>query len=282
VGGLVLFYASGYFGNRGPRYSFDQNEWKRDSDGAFLLFHEDKNKCLFEVAGSKYNGAVHGTGYYRLEGDTMVYRLGDYWLDVGRGFGTKKIPTNLESALNLKREQKFKVVWVDSNTFKLTQNWWSSTGETWRRQFGNRRTDRWHYDPDHYIPSRWVDGRGWVPDKSEQKPATTSTPPLPSGPEFEASDFYRAFTDKPAESDRLYKNKTITLVGAVELASVNPMGQVFVLLKAGGSDYVTCMFPAAAKSTVTSLREGQNVKIRGECTGLMYGAFGLQNCTLVK
>jgi hypothetical protein len=60
------------------------------------------------------------------------------------------------------------------------------------------------------------------------------------------------------------------------------MGQVFVLLKAGGSNYVTCTFPATAKSTVTSLREGQNVKIRGQCTGLIYGTFSLQYCTLVR
>jgi hypothetical protein len=79
---------------------------------------------------------------------------------------------------------------------------------------------------------------------STQPPATNSS--SSTGIELPATEFYRAFTDKPAESDRLYKNKTITLVGAVEMASVNPMGQVFVLLKAGGSDYVTCMFPATA------------------------------------
>ncbi len=117
----------------------------------------------------------------------MVYRLGDYWLDVGRGFSSKKISANLESALRLGQEQKFRVVWLDSNTFKLTQGWWPSTGETWRRQFGNRRTDRWHYDPDHYIPSRWVDGRGWVPDKSEQKAdTTTSTPSTRRAPNVSA------------------------------------------------------------------------------------------------
>ena len=119
------------------------------------------------------------------------------------------------------------------------------------------------------------------PSAAASEPAATN-PSSSTGSELPATDFYRAFTDKPAESDRLYKNKTITLVGAVELASVNPMGQVFVLLKAGGSDYVTCLFPATAKSTVTSLREGQNVKIRGACTGLVYGAFGLKDCTLVR
>jgi hypothetical protein len=53
-------------------------------------------------------------------------------------------------------------------------------------------------------------------------------------------------------------------------------------LKAGGTDYVTCLFPLTAKSTVTSLREGQTVKIRGKCAGLVYGNFSLTDCTLVK
>jgi hypothetical protein len=109
-----------------------------------------------------------------------------------------------------------------------------------------------------------------------------TNPSSSSGVELQATEFYRAFTNKPSESDASYKNKTITLVGAVDTASVNPMGQVFVLLKAGGSNYVTCMFPATAKSTVTSLREGQNVKIRGQCTGLVYGTFSLKDCTLVR
>lgn len=120
------------------------------------------------------------------------------------------------------------------------------------------------------------------PSVQASQPAATTNPSSSSGIELQATEFYRAFTDKPADSDRLYKNKTITLVGAVDTASVNPMGQVFVLLKAGGSNYVTCIFPATAKSTVTSLREGQNVKIHGQCTGLVYGTFGLKDCTLVR
>jgi hypothetical protein len=119
------------------------------------------------------------------------------------------------------------------------------------------------------------------PSARASEPAVTN-PSSSSGIELQATEFYRAFTNKPSESDALYKNKTITLVGAVDTASVNPMGQVFVLLKAGGSNYVTCMFPATAKSTVTSLREGQNVKIRGQYTGLVYGTFSLRDCTLVR
>ena len=112
------------------------------------------------------------------------------------------------------------------------------------------------------------------PSAAASRPAATN-PSSSTGIELQATEFYRAFTDKPSESDALYKNKTLTLVGAVDTASVNPMGQVFVLLKAGGSNYVTCTFPLTAKSTVTSLREGQNVKIRGQCTGLVYGTFSL-------
>jgi tetratricopeptide (TPR) repeat protein len=119
------------------------------------------------------------------------------------------------------------------------------------------------------------------PSARASEPAVIN-PSSSSGTELQATEFYRAFTNKPSESDALYKNKTLTLVGAVDTASVNPMGQVFVLLKAGGSNYVTCTFPATAKSTVTSLREGQNVKIRGQCTGLVYGTFSLRDCTLVR
>lgn len=115
---------------------------------------------------------------------------------------------------------------------------------------------------------------------ASQPPSTNSS--SSNGIELQATEFYRAFKDKPTESDALYKNKTITLVGSVDTAAVNPMGQVFVLLKAGGTNYVTCIFPTSAKSAVTSLSEGQNVKIRGQCTGLVYGSFSLKDCTIVR
>ena len=120
------------------------------------------------------------------------------------------------------------------------------------------------------------------PSVTRHASTTTSAPPLPSVPEFEASEFTRAYDLDQKQADALYMHKTITLVGPVEDAgiSVINVGHPYVTLKAGRV-YVECTFPAEAKSAVTSLRRGQTVKIRGDYTRTI-GAYELEHCTLVS
>lgn len=114
------------------------------------------------------------------------------------------------------------------------------------------------------------------------EPTTTNTPPLPSVPEFEGSEFTRAYDLDPKHADALYMHKTIALVGPVEDAGISVIkpGQPYAVLKAGRV-YVTCYFPVTAKAAVTSLRRGQNVKIRGDYIRSI-GAYELERCTLVS
>jgi hypothetical protein len=172
---LIFLFASGYLGSQATRYSFGPNQWKRDTDGAYQQFVESEKKIFFEIAGEKYKGVVHASGYYRLEGNSFFSRLTDAWVDTGHGGGASagKLSAQAEAELGFTREEKRKLTWIDANTFKLSENWFSAKGETWRRQ-DEVTGDQAHYTAAHNVPEHWVDGRGWVPDKSDKKPATTA------------------------------------------------------------------------------------------------------------
>jgi len=184
---LIFLFASGYLGSQATRYSFGPNQWKRDTDGAYQQFVESERKIFFEIAGEKYKGVVHASGYYRLEGNTFFSKLTDAWVDTGRGGGASagKLSSQAEAELGFAREEKRKLTWIDANTFKLSENWFSSKGETWRRQ-DEVTGDQAHYSPAHEVPEHWVDGRGWVPDESDKKPATTTTAPADAAADQEA------------------------------------------------------------------------------------------------
>lgn len=185
IAALVIFYSVGTLGKNMVRFEFGANEWKRDGDGAIQRFLEASHKSyLLEIAGSKYNGILHAGGHYRLTNNTLFYTLSEAWIDTGRGGGdaASKLSPQAQKELGFKQEQKRRITWLDANTFKLTEHWWSSGGETWRREPGEISGNDWHYSPAHKRPERWVDGRGWVRDESAAPPESTP-PPESSAPE---------------------------------------------------------------------------------------------------
>lgn len=179
----VIFYTMGSLGKNMVRFDFGDAEWKRDSDSAFRQFRTERRACLYEVPGEKYNGVVHVNGYWQLDGDVLFLKFGEAWVDTGRGGGANagKLSSKHAAELGVNQEQRRKLTWIDANTFKLTEHWWSSKGEIWRRQTGHAdlHPNTSHYSLSHKVPERWVDGRGWVPERPEASSEKTPAPEAP-------------------------------------------------------------------------------------------------------
>ncbi|MEY2584107.1 MAG: hypothetical protein QOD80_133 [Verrucomicrobiota bacterium] len=286
-GALVLAYLGGYLGNQSSQHGFGKNEWKRDGQEFYAQFLESKKQIYFEVAGEKYHGVVHAGGYYRIEGNTLIYRLTWGWVDVGRGGGADdkgEISSQAREELGFNREEKRRVAWIDPDTFRLGGSWFSSNGDIWRRQ--SKADGGMHYSAGHDVPEHWVDGRGWVPDSTRSPatvPRTSSSPQAQTNAAISANYLWKAYQDEGA-ADKLYKGKVLTVSGRIYFAGV-PMYQktVMVSLKDDqGSDRVVCAFPTAAKDAVTALKEDQQVTIRGRCDGaISHTAVQLKDCELV-
>jgi hypothetical protein len=118
--------------------------------------------------------------------------------------------------------------------------------------------------------------------ESSNDSARSVREPTPSPGDLQATNFYPWAKRDPEAARGAFNDQFVNMFGVVDTAGVNAFGQPFVLLKAGGADYLTCLFPVTAKSAVTSLREGQSVRLRGQCTGIGSSSFCLQKCTLVQ
>ncbi|MDP9158600.1 MAG: hypothetical protein M3O09_00005, partial [Acidobacteriota bacterium] len=121
AGTLVTLYVMGV---NAKHYDFGSQTWKRDIDGAYQTFNQAKKEIFFETAGEKYGGVVHASGYYRLEGNTLIYRLTNAWVDKGRGGDDPgQLSQKDREELGFTREQRRKLEWVDPNMFKLKGEW---------------------------------------------------------------------------------------------------------------------------------------------------------------
>lgn len=100
-----------------------------------------------------------------------------------------------------------------------------------------------------------------------------------------STELWKAYKADPAAGDKLYKDKTIVVTGAVYWAGVNPISQsINVSLKDDeGRDRVLCVFPASAKAAVTALKEDQQVKIKGTVDGVLFKmGVRMKDCELVS
>jgi hypothetical protein len=96
-----------------------------------------------------------------------------------------------------------------------------------------------------------------------------------------ATELFQAFEQDEATSNTKYIGKVIEVSGTIEEISTDEKGSPVVLL-AGGGDFggVLCTFEASEKDKVTALATGQNVKIKGSCSGMLMEVV-LNRCSLV-
>lgn len=97
--------------------------------------------------------------------------------------------------------------------------------------------------------------------------------------EMTAADLVRAFTDHEDDANKKYVDKVMVVSGKVSQVD---MPTVTVFLDAGDPmAAVTCSFYADESSSLTSLKPGDAVSIKGKCTGKLADVV-LNNCSLYK
>jgi len=175
---LISLFLTGLIGGQDTSDKFGSYEWRRDGDGAFMFFESQDNRFSFELAGSKFGGVVHGTGYWKMSGNIMTYKLGPCWVDIGQVSEKGVLSPFLAAELKLEQEQKLRLAWQGEEAFTLSDRWSLVPRETWRRQ-SRRSSDGWHYPVVHKTTEHWVDGEGWAPDQATQ-PKTSTTRPEPT------------------------------------------------------------------------------------------------------
>lgn len=83
-----------------------------------------------------------------------------------------------------------------------------------------------------------------------------------------AADLIEAYRRNEATADSQYKGKTLAVSGTVARAGKDYMNRLYVNLKADNPIIeVHCTYNDAEKETMSALKEGQQVTIRGVCDG---------------
>lgn len=102
-----------------------------------------------------------------------------------------------------------------------------------------------------------------------------------ANPDFRitATELQAAYEKSEAEANSLYLNKIIEVTGIIESIKPGENKAVSISLKTGNpvSD-VICTLPEG--TGISPLREGDNVTIRGECSGSLMDIL-LNNCVII-
>lgn len=90
-----------------------------------------------------------------------------------------------------------------------------------------------------------------------------------------------AYDANEIAADQKYKDKVIQVSGQVEDISEDIMGDPYITLCIGeyGFDCVQCYFADSEKGKLARLSKGQNVKVKGLCTGKPFHV-SLKGCEL--
>ncbi len=95
-----------------------------------------------------------------------------------------------------------------------------------------------------------------------------------------ASLLQREFENNETEASKRYVNKILEVTG--KIGSVKPAGNniISISLETGNDlSSVICTFPAIADPS--TLRTGDNITLRGECSGFLMDVL-LNNCAIIK
>jgi flagellar basal body-associated protein FliL len=99
---------------------------------------------------------------------------------------------------------------------------------------------------------------------------------------FQAASLMSAYTTDEAKATTDYNDKIIEVSGTVASVSKNDVGEISVNLQSGTeSSFVVCSLDGTKKHDVANIKEGDNVTIKGNCTGIL-GDIILNRCVLVK
>ena len=97
-----------------------------------------------------------------------------------------------------------------------------------------------------------------------------------------AKELYDDYRKNSLTADSKYKNKVVEITGAVDRVDKDRFGRAAVEFKTDGDSVVRCEFPRDAVAPLEKLKTGQQVSIRGRCTGLgKKDEIKVEDCLLV-
>ena len=101
--------------------------------------------------------------------------------------------------------------------------------------------------------------------------------------EIDHTQLHKEYMDNPISADAKYKGKTLKLTGKVEDIDREIAGNTYITFKIDFLEDVRITFKKSEESKVAQLKKGQQITIKGECTGtLLSTTVALKNCEIVE
>lgn len=118
-----------------------------------------------------------------------------------------------------------------------------------------------------------------APSLQTASPTASSTPALPMSVTAQhLGEAYSLIGGNPAQADKEYENKNLTVTGVTELVFSDGTGRMS--FKTGGNAIgVMCWFKGEG-ANVLHVQEGQSVVVNGQCQGMNGAEVVLDECTL--
>lgn len=96
-----------------------------------------------------------------------------------------------------------------------------------------------------------------------------------------APNLLKEYKDNEVRADGKYKGKVLEVSGTVDGIGKDLMDTMYVSLKGDVIFGIQCMFAKKHESKLASLKKGQEITLKGKCTGKM-GNVILRGCMLVE
>ncbi len=122
-------------------------------------------------------------------------------------------------------------------------------------------------------------GVGYAWNEYHRKPADTKH--LPAKEKMEAMALVKEFTADETAANRLYNDKVVSVNGTVLKIENNGDARHVVLGDGTSPGGVICEFEAQHKKEADKIRPGQQISVKGICTGMLLDVV-LVRCVLEK
>ena len=106
---------------------------------------------------------------------------------------------------------------------------------------------------------------------------------LNENPDFklESTQIVSEFENNEDAANKKFNGKVIEVVGIVSEKSKDEQGKLNITLQGADIAGIGCVFEKAAQSKAAALSEGQEVKIKGICTGILMDVV-MVDCVVVE
>ena len=84
-----------------------------------------------------------------------------------------------------------------------------------------------------------------------------------------AADLIHAFSEDEAEADRLYSGKVLEVHGKVKEIISHETAPILIIGNNGGTMNVSCYLQTEKVSQLAEIQQGDDVKVKGICNGML-------------